>query len=482
MPRTRTTKKLAQRIDLNYFKRPSSYKRARFWLTLFVPVLALAWIAWRTFARDSRVYSSGRMSAAHAVLEKQCAACHLQQAGVFSAKVANTACLDCHDGPIHHTEQTYAPDCATCHTEHRGRIDISAASTSACATCHSDLTSNEHALRVAAHIKTFANGHPEFAAVRPVSNQPPRDPSTIELNHAIHLKPIRRGPNGPLVQLECNDCHRPAAAFASWAYADAKYVAAHPSYSDQDEIRPALGGTLGSRTPPTGRELMAPVRFATACAGCHLLTFDKRFDDGVPHDKPEVVHAYLVKTFQQYIAVHPAELRVVRDPKRDLTGKPIPPEVRILTPAQWVTERTVDAEDLLWRKTCKQCHALMQRDGGELPQVQDTTGNLASARPSASPLPKVAAANVMVRWMPHANFDHDAHRGFTCISCHEKALTSTESSDVLLPGVATCRTCHAPGPDHAESRCSECHTYHDWSKRKEVTPRFTLPSLRTGGR
>jgi uncharacterized paraquat-inducible protein A len=52
----------------------------------------------------------------------------------------------------------------------------------------------------------------------------------------------------------------------------------------------------------------------------------------------------------------------------------------------------------------------------------------------------------------------------------------------LIPGIAMCQTCHAPGPDHAESRCFECHTYHDWSKRKEVTPKFTLPALRTGGR
>src|SRR5271168_4063539 len=85
--RTRTTKKLAQRIDLNYFKRPSRYKRAKLWLSVLLPVLALSWIAWRSFTKDSRVYSSGRMSAAHAVLEKECATCHLQQASVFSAKI-----------------------------------------------------------------------------------------------------------------------------------------------------------------------------------------------------------------------------------------------------------------------------------------------------------------------------------------------------------------------------------------------------------
>jgi hypothetical protein len=464
MARTRSTKKLAQRIDLNYFKRPSAYKRTKFWLSVLLPVAALVWIGWRTFARDSRVYSSGRMSAAHAVLEKECSACHLQQAGVFSAKAADNACLACHDGPAHHAVAARAAnlkelECATCHTEHRGRIHIAAANNQACATCHANLDAVKTGVsRIAAHIRSFETDHPEFAAAAKDN----RDPGTIRLNHAIHLKPIRRGPNGPMVQLECSDCHRPSAVSTPWPYADAKHVAVNPSYSDQDEVLLPPTGTLGPRSPVSGRELMSPVKFSTACAACHLLTFDKHFDEGVPHDKPEVVHAFVVKKFQEYITTHPNELRVVRDPARDLAGKPLSPEVRILTPAQWLWERTADAEELLWRKTCRQCHALTQSTGNALPQV--------------------APAKTPVRWMPHAKFDHDAHRGFTCISCHQKAPTSMESGDVLLPGIATCQTCHAPGADHAESRCFECHTYHTWSQRKEVTPKFTLPSLRTGGR
>jgi hypothetical protein len=470
--RTRTTKKLAQRIDLNYFKRPSPYKRAKFWLTLLLPVLALTWIAWRTVAKDSRVYSSGRMSAAHAVLEKECATCHLQQAGVFSAKATDNACLSCHDGPVHHASQVKTLECAACHTEHRGRRNITAASEQTCAECHGDLKTNAGTPHYAAHIDSLQDGHPQFAALR----EGQRDPQTIKLNHAVHLKPIRRGPNGPMVQLECSDCHRPAAVKATSTYADAKYVTAQPSYSEEGELRAMKTEALAAHGPASGRELMAPVKFATACASCHLLAFDKHFDEGVPHDKPEVVHAFLLKKFQEYIAAHPADVRVVRDPSRDLTGKPIPPEVRILTPAQWITERTAIAEELLWRKTCNQCHTLMQMNGASLPQVQDATPR------ALAPLPQVAPSNVTVKWMPHAKFDHDAHRGFTCASCHEKALKSTETTDILLPGIATCQTCHAPGPDHAESRCFECHTYHDWSKRKEITPKFTLPSLQTGGR
>jgi hypothetical protein len=156
--------------------------------------------------------------------------------------------------------------------------------------------------------------------------------------------------------------------------------------------------------------------------------------------------------------------------------------MRILTPAQWVAERTASAEDLLWRKTCKQCHTLLPYEkNGSKRIAQSSDGNVATTNVgySALPLPEVADANLNLRWLPHSNFNHDAHRGFTCVSCHQKALASTESRDILIPGIATCKKCHAPGPGHAESRCFECHTYHDWSKRKESKPSFTLPALRS---
>jgi hypothetical protein len=482
--RTRTTKKLAQRIDLNYFKRPTPLKRAKFWLSLLLPLLALVWIAERTLLKDSRVYSSGQLSKAHAVLEKECSACHVQLAGAFSAKAADTACLDCHDGPVHHASRIAALNCASCHAEHRGPINIAAAGDQPCAECHMDLKASRGDTQYASHINSFEDGHPEFAALRSVAGESASDPGTIKLNHALHMKPIRRGPNGPNVQLDCVNCHRPPAVDADLKYSDPKYRSAAASYKDSDEFLSILADGLRPPKPISGRELMAPVKFANACAACHLLTFDKRFDEGVPHDKPEVIHAFLLKEFQRYIAAHPADVRVTRDPNRDLTGKPLPSEVRVLTPAQWVVERTADAEELLWRKTCKQCHPLDSPEKNPRTLISPSIPEMESGATSVVPramLPYLEPANVILRWMPHAKFDHDAHRGFSCVSCHAKALTSTESSDVLLPGIETCKTCHAPGPDHAESRCFECHTYHDWSKRKEVTPKFTLPALRTGG-
>jgi hypothetical protein len=461
--RTRTTKKLAQRIDLNYFKRPTGLKRTKLWLSVGVPVLALVWIGWHGFARDSRVYSSGRMSGAHAVLEAECGACHVQTAGTFSAKASDNACLSCHDAPMHHAAQASSLGCAECHTEHRGRVNIIAAKNESCAQCHGDLKASAGATRYQTHINSFEDGHPEFAALRQVAGAPAADSGTIRVNHAIHMKAIRRGPTGPNVQLECGDCHQPGAASADWKYADAKYTAASTSYSQEDEVLAIKPGSLERPVPISGRELMAPVRFANACAGCHSLAFDRRFNEGVPHDKPEIVHAFLVKKFGEYIATHPGELREARDPGRDLTGRPVQAAVRVYTANEWVATQIDNAEELLWRKTCKQCHALA---------IGTRKDNL----------PAVEPARTTLRWMPHARFDHDEHRGFSCVSCHEKALKSTETSDVLLPGIATCKTCHAPGPEHTESRCFECHTYHDWEKRKEVKPTFTLPALRTGGR
>jgi hypothetical protein len=487
--RTRTTKKLAQRIDLNYFKRPTRFKRARLWLSILLPLLALMWIAERTISKDSRVYSSGRMSGAHAVLETQCAACHVQQAGVFSAHAADSACLACHDGPAHHPVGAVGRKelgCAECHAEHRGRVNIKAASNQACATCHSDLRASGGASNYASNIRSFEDGHPEFAAVRKSSNGMAVAPGTIQLNHAIHMKPIRRGPTGPIVQLDCADCHRPTAVTPPTEYSDASYVGAKVTYTAMTADRffhlaSGVKPSLPQRHPASGRELMAPVKFANACGGCHLLTFDKRFDFGVPHDEPEVVRTFMVKKFQEYIAAHPEALREHRDPDRDLAEKAPAPEFRVLTPAQWVAERTGDAEELLWRKTCSQCHILSTIEAHPAP-VAPWLRLPTDSKFELKPLPDIVPSLTRLQWMPHAKFDHDAHTGFTCVSCHEKALTSITSSDVLIPGIATCKQCHAPGPDHAESRCFECHTYHDWSKRKEITPKFTLPALQTGGR
>jgi hypothetical protein len=494
MARTRTTKTVAQRIDLNYFKRPTPFRRAKLWLAILAPVIALAWLGFHFFGRDNRVYSSGRLSPAHAVLEKQCATCHLQQAGSFNAAAADAACLTCHDGPAHHaSNMNAAVACANCHSEHRGRVSLVATGNQSCAHCHGNLSAANRDSKYAKQIRSFADGHPEFATLRSFAGMTASDSGTIKLNHGLHMRSIRRGPRGPMVQLDCTNCHSTGATNPDLTYSDAKYRATAVSYKESDMVLQIDRESLTRPKPMTGRELMAPPKFANACAGCHLLTFDQRFDEGAPHDKPEVIHKYLLKKFSEYIRAHPAELQQVQDPQRNLAGRAAAAAVRSSSPAQWIAERVAVSEELLWHKTCAQCHGVSSTP---LQEVRIARWDAASAHsigsvvssPSTSSaiepttaLPTIAAANLTLQWLPHAKFDHDAHRGFSCSGCHQNAPKSTETSDILIPGIAVCQTCHAPGAGYAESRCFECHTYHDWAKRKEVKPTFTLPALRGGG-
>lgn len=443
MPRAKlTTKKLAQRIDMHYFKRPHPFRRWRTWLSILLPALAIVWLAWAGITRNDRVYSSGKMSAGHAVLAARCGECHVKQVTSFSAKPSDQACRSCHDGPTHHANQLFMPNCSSCHAEHRGHRRLAATADANCTQCHANLRTVGAPTQFANHIEGFGSAHPEFAALRPGSV----DPGTIKLNHAVHMKAKLEGPNGP-VQLDCDDCHRPAASNAAWRFGSAQ---------------PATNPVPGKFDPPSrvsARDYMAPISYANNCIGCHTLQFDKRFKESVPHDTLTIVHAFVVQKFQQYIGAHPGELRVV-GPGRNLPQQPLPPAVRVLTPQEWVGERVAESEQLLWRKTCAECHSLTFS--------------------AAVQLPAVAKSNITTRWFSYAVFSHEDHRFLKCIECHIGAAKSRETADILLPSIQTCERCHHAGQEAAESRCFECHTYHDWSKEKPVKGMLTISQSRHG--
>src|SRR5260221_13280707 len=100
--RTRTTKKLAKRIDLQYFAHPHPFRSWRFWLSLAVPLLATAWFVAQRAHGGPKVYSSGQLSRAPAVFTQQCTLSHIAKAGSFPAPVTDKAYPACHDAPPHH--------------------------------------------------------------------------------------------------------------------------------------------------------------------------------------------------------------------------------------------------------------------------------------------------------------------------------------------------------------------------------------------
>ena len=460
MARQRTAKGLGTRHDLNYFKSMTAYRRWKLIGSLVVIVVAVAWLGADTVLKKQLAYSAGPLSRAHAVFASQCSTCHVSVInGIktvgFKHNTTDDACLSCHEAPAHQSTQTFTPTCASCHGEHQGTPLLAHVAAAQCTQCHADLETNGGHARYATAITGFNRKHPEFAALR----EP--DPGGLVFNHMVHMSNYVLGPKGQRVKLECNDCHHPAADSAGpWKYGEAQVQEASATASQ------TLSGTL--LHPNAGRELMATVNYQNNCMGCHALQFDQRFIDPVPHKTPQEVHEFVVESFRQYIAQNPGAIREVETAGTTMrAGRVVPaaasgaPELPARSASEWVDRRVAQAENLLWRKTCRQCHQF------DFPQ-------------GPSGLPVVKATNITQRWMPNAIFSHESHRALDCVSCHTNSTASQQTSDVLVPSIKTCQSCHTGSPTtagRAENGCFECHQYHDWRQRKGFKGTYGIPQL-----
>jgi hypothetical protein len=361
--------------------------------------------------RFETVWAPGSLATPHRFFQHDCTQCHQD---VWHS-VAPTGCQTCHDGPLHHANQAFTPGCATCHMEHRGRhSELTAVSNRLCTQCHAALHTAEGITPPFAHaIQDFTAGHPEFAvsvrlpqqsvATRIRLNASAQDMTPVKLNHAMHLQPDLPGPQG-LAQLTCRSCHQ---ADAQGAY-------------------------------------MQPIAYEKHCAACHALEFDPRFPRQiVPHAEPKVIHAFLAQTFTQYFLDHleACETRV-QQPLRRRPGHP--PSREEAQSLKTCVDGGVDAAEtvLFADRTCKECHLLQ--------------------RAAEAQLPTVIHPAIPQHWLPHSVFNHQVHArtGRTCEDCHTTARTSQQTSDVLLPGIATCQECHTASGG-ARLECVTCHVYHD---------------------
>lgn len=402
--RSRSTKRLAQRIDLNYFKRLYPIPRWRRLLSFGCVLLGLLWLGWGALVGKQQAFNAGPLAHSHSLFTRNCAVCHVTKFGLVKV-VSNQKCNACHDGSTHQTQQTFTPNCQECHVEHQGSFRLAAVRDQSCTQCHGSLKVKSGASKVATEVTNFASGHPEFAALKSP------DPGTVKFGHAVHMKAGLRGAHGT-VQLKCADCHA---------------------------VR-----SNGS---------MMPIVYDKHCADCHGLQYDARFSEPAPHKKPEIIINYITKQFTAYIAQHPDEVHLADPADLRIMRPPRPPAKDA---AEWIARRISDSETLLWRKSCVECHAL----------------NVSPER-----LPSVSDAAIPVRWMKHAMFEHTAHQMLNCVECHSNAAKSDKTSDVLLPGIKTCKSCHRNASDAASANCYECHLYHDRSTMKVVNGTLSITSL-----
>ena len=460
--RIRTAKSLGTRHDRTYFRNWTAQRKWRVGLTVALPLIACVWLVAHTVRGSEQPYSSGPLAPQHNVFGNNCEACHANKKNLFGRvsfqkHVNDNACLECHNAPAHQAAEKFTPECSSCHIEHEGANHLMQVSDSQCVQCHRNLQVKSGSPHYETVVKNFVSDHPEFKPLRK-----PHDPGTVALNHEVHMKAGIRGPHGA-VQLQCNDCHRPAAdSQQPWAYAESTIPEAHsaaaPEMSKSGDAH-LVTTALEELPPSTGRAHMSPIKYATQCAACHQLQFDERIPDLVPHGKPELIHDFVEQKYKQYLAAHPNVWREAPVAIRRIPGLQPPPPAH--SGEEWVSIQTQQAETLMWRKNCKLCHQLE---------------NIPNA-----PQPKVKQANITARWLPNSTFNHYSHQAVACDSCHSKVKTSKETSDVLIPGIETCRTCHSAEPTKvgaAGNGCFLCHQYHDWKTQKPgLKGKFTIEQL-----
>ena len=412
MARKRTQKILARQLALDYFAKPFWLRSWRRRLTWGIFALGLLWLGFLFTRGDQRIYSAGPTALPHRTIEADCAKCHATFDSTPDAK-----CLACHPDQQapHQRNQTTTPVCSACHLEHRGRDELARVADSECTSCHADLrTIAGPSKDVAARVSSFDSDHPEFGAIAHALV----DDTRIRLNHALHLRLSKDDPKlahlASRLPLACGDCHL------------------------QDD---------------SGRHFQ-PIVFEQTCQnGCHVLTFDDKEPTlQAPHDEPERIRGFLEV---HYGARTKADAAVVKDDA---------------SPS--VTARVERAEVLLYEARCVQCHTKwMKRPAspGDLYEFEPINPQGAPKRWLAASYARTDAmpssgptldAGLPRGWLTRASFDHASHRAVRCDSCHAKAVDSKETEDVLLPGIASCRSCHK-FDGGARTACTECHLYHD---------------------
>ena len=406
---------------------------------LLLGEIPLGKTSWRT----STILAPGEVTPAHHFIGHNCAQCH---ADAWRVPTSN-ACTTCHTGLVHQASEAFTPDCVSCHREHRS--DHQALTTIGdqfCVQCHGDLrTKGGLAPQYATQIRSFDTGHPEFSVIVAGQNEQKsarvklsdkaalRDTSAIKLNHQIHLSPERiKKVTGKT--LTCTNCHR---MDAQGAY-------------------------------------MLPIDYTEHCSQCHPLEFDERFPGQVVDHgtQPEGIQEFLKNNFFTPRCLALAGLpqppppaagaETVRRPGQApaAPSQPQPATPEAVKIRACVEEGVREAQKRLYaggkQSVCGLCHTLP-----DLP-------------PGGSQLPTVVRPEIPVRWFTHAKFEHQAHMRATaakataenknpCESCHRPDLPvskSTQTSDVLLPGIASCQECHS-STGGVSFQCVTCHQYHE---------------------
>ena len=384
--------------------------------------------------QGDKAWSAGALSLAHHSLEDKCESCHVKP---FEA-VRDSTCQTCHKtvhdhasparlalarggGPLgermlwsvaHAFGKPGPGACSDCHTEHEGATRMAAPRQQFCADCHGTLKERLTDTRLG-DASDFGLRHPQFTPAvvtdpiagksTPVSlDAHPKENSGLAFPHAVHLDPL-------------GGAARMAASIGrEKGYGRAGLQCSNCHKPTEDGVR------------------FQPINMERDCESCHSLAYDK-----VGPTVRRLRHGDV----DQMIADLSA------------SGRNPPISADRARPGQFAAGGNYHINFTPPRYTSATFQQALSRDGvcGEC-----HTPTMRGGRPGVTPVKLVS------RYMADGWFNHKAHVQEKCSSCHA-AQTSTTSTDVLLPKLAQCRTCHL-GEDASKaavpSGCAMCHGYH----------------------
>lgn len=504
MARTRTQKVVSKRIDLSYIKRPTPLRTGRKLLAFVAGAIAIAGVTFLSLGGDSKLHNPGQLTNSHAAWQNNCNVCHTgtdatgQPApGVFAKTVSDAACLQCHDGALHHPNQPLATigsfgtsatdtvigkpiiaahmvakDCVSCHTEHRGHELLMASDSRLCIDCHDDLAKHSQKSPAASnHATAFTKAdHPSFGR-RLVVDAKLTDPTVLKYNHAKH------NTMAPLAE-NCIACHN---------VNNFDVPVSRPSATTPPPYALESDAVVGGRAMAH----IEQISFDRHCIGCHAIELPGSPGIAIPHRPLEEVRAFLAGVGNNYAtrlaAMSPAE----RQKELVVTIPAKPPRkasTKTITESEWIDTRLKELSDnmdksfgssnaryTLLKKTvkspttqpagiaggavsqgpdvnllehfvttaikanCVLCHTVQ----GDVPAIAYKPAGAATTATTEAK-PTVLAFTVPTgipatprHWFVGANFDHRSHRSVNCLDCHASARFSSATSDVNSPMIDT---------------------------------------------